>query len=304
MKFFKLICFIGLVFLLSVLSADEGPKIMVINSNASVDKYKVAQEEFTRSISTPVVEIDLGDRKWKIGEIEDLLYDEYPDLVYCIGTKAYLIANKFISDRNIVFSSIINWHRLPAAKKTYGVSNELNPEMEITLYRYIFPGVKRIGVLYSEKYNKHWFNSAQATAKEMGIELMGRSLSKRRDTLPALNELLKEIDVLWLISDPVVMSDKDTLMDLFKQCNAGKKPILSYHDAFADYGAVLIVSVDNPTTGRQAAVISREVLSGDVVKKKVQLPAGSHIILNLKKANEYGLKYGEMALSVVNRFIE
>ncbi|MBC8460123.1 MAG: hypothetical protein H8D67_19220, partial [Deltaproteobacteria bacterium] len=82
------------------------------------------------------------------------------------------------------------------------------------------------------------------------------------------------------------------------------KPILSYHDAFAEYGAVLIVSVDNPTTGRQAAAISREVLSGDVVKKKVQLPAGSHIILNLRKANKYGLKYGEMALSVVNQIIE
>jgi len=304
MKIFKLICFIGLVFLLSVLSADEGPKIMVINSNAAVDKYKIAQEEFTKTISTPVVEINLGDRKWKIGEIEDLLYDEYPDLVYCIGTKAYLLANKFISDRNIVFSSIINWRRLSLSKKTYGVSNELNPEMQITLYRYMFPGVKRIGVLYSEKYNKHWFNTARAAAKEMGVELMGRSLSKRRDTLPALRGLLKEIDALWLISDPVVMSDKNTLIELFKECDVHKKPILSYHDAFAEYGAVLIVSVDNPTTGRQAAAISREVLSGDVVKKKVQLPAGSHIILNLKKANEYGLKYGEMALSVVNRFIE
>jgi putative tryptophan/tyrosine transport system substrate-binding protein len=304
MKVFKLICFIGLVFLLSVLSADEGPKIMVINSNASVDKYKIAQEEFTRSISTPVVEIDLGDKKWKLREIENLLYDEYPDLVYCIGTKAYLLANKFISDRNIVFSSVINWHRLPLSQKTYGVSSELNPEMEITLFRYIFPGLKRIGVLYSNKYNRHWFNEARTAAKEMGVDIIGRSLSKRRDTLPELSGLLKEIDALWLISDPVVMSDKDTLMELFKECNVSKKPILSYHDAFADYGAVLIVSVDNPTTGRQAAAISREVLSNDVVKKKVQLPAGSHIILNLKKANAYRLKYGEMALSVVNRIIE
>lgn len=216
MKCFKLICFIGLVFLLSVLSADEGPKIMVINSNASVEKYKVAQEEFTKSISTPVVEIDLGAKKWKVAEIEDLLYDEYPDLVYCIGTKAYLLANKYISERNIVFSSIINWRRLPAAKKTYGVSNELNPEMQITLYRYIFPRVKKIGVLYSEKYNKHWFNAAREAAKEMGVEIIGRPLSKRRDTLPALNGLLKEIDALWLISDPVVMSDKDSLIELFK----------------------------------------------------------------------------------------
>ncbi len=304
MKTFKLICVLFLGFFLSLLSADEGPKIMLINSNASVDKYRVAQEEFRKSISSPVVEIDLGEKKWKLAEIEDLLYDEYPDLVYCIGTKAYLLANKYISERNIVFSSIINWRRLPVAKKTYGVSNELNPEMQITLYRYIFPGVKRIGVLYSEKYNKHWFNSAREAAKAMGVEIIGRSLSKRRDTLPALKDLLDEIDALWLISDPVVMSDKDTLIELFKQCHVHKKPILSYHDAFAEYGAVLIVSVDNPTTGRQAAAISREVLSGDVVKKKVQLPAGSHIILNLKKANEYGLKYGEMALSVVNRIIE
>lgn len=304
MKTFKLICFIGLVFLFSVLSADEGPKIMVINSNAAVDKYKIAQEEFTKTISTPVVEIDLGGKKWKIGEIEDLLYDEYPDLVYCIGTKAYLLANKFISDRNIVFSSIINWRRLHLAQKTYGVSNELNPEMQLTLYRYIFPGLKRIGVLYSNKYNKHWFNEAQAAAKEMGVELIGRSLSKRRNTLPELDGLLKEIDALWLISDPVVMSDKKCLIELFKQCDVNKIPILSYHDAFAEYGAMVIVSVDNPTTGRQAAAISREVLSKDVVKKKVQLPAGSHILLNLKKADEYGLKYREMALSAVNRVIE
>ena len=304
MKVLKLIGFIGLVFLISVLSADEGPKIMVINSNAAVDKYKIAQEEFTKSIPTPVMKLDLGDKKLKLQEIEDFLYDEYPDLVYCIGTKAYLIANKFISDRNIVFSSILNWHRLPLATKTYGVSSEFNPEMQLTLYRYIFPGLKKIGVLYSNKYNKQWFNEAQKAAKEMGVEIIGKSLSKRREILPELSELLKEMDALWLISDPVIISDKKTLIEVFKLCDLNKKPILSYHSAFAEHGAVLVVSVDIPTTGRQAAAMSLEVLSDDVVKKKVQLPAGSHIILNLRKANEYGLKYGETALSVVNRIIE
>ena len=176
MKVFRLIVFILLVLLLSLLSADEGPKIMLINSNASVDKYRVAQDEFTKSISSPVVEVDLGAKRWKLTEIEDLLYDVYPDLVYCIGTKAYLLANKYISERNIVFSSIINWRRLPVAKKTFGISSELNPEMQITLYRYIFPGLKRIGVLYSGKYNKHWFNEAREAAKEMGVEIIGKSL--------------------------------------------------------------------------------------------------------------------------------
>ncbi|MBT3368158.1 MAG: hypothetical protein HN416_13480, partial [Nitrospina sp.] len=214
------------------------------------------------------------------------------------------LANKFISDRKIVFSSILNWRRLPMAQKTYGISNELNPEMQITLYRYIFPDLKRIGVLYSRKYNKHWFNEAESVAKEMGVQIIGKSVSKKRDAIPELKELLKEIDALWLISDPVVMPDKKTLLEVFRQCDASKIPILSYHDAFAEYGAMVVVSVDNPTTGRQAAAISQEVLSNDVVKKAVQLPAGSHIFLNLKKANEYGLKYREMALSAVNTIIE
>ena len=294
----------ALVFLLSGLSADEGPKIMVINSNAAVDKYKIAQDEFIKSIPTPVVQVDLGATKLKLREIEDLLYNQYPDLVYCIGTKAYLLANKYISDRKIVFSSILNWRRLPLAPKAYGISNELNPEMQMTLYRYVFPELKKIGVLYSRKYNKHWFHEAQGVAKEMGIEMIGRSVSKKREVMPELKGLLKEIDALWLISDPVVMSQKETLLKVFKQCDTHKIPILSYHDAFSEYGAMMIVSVDNPTTGRQAAAISQEVLGNDEVKKDVQLPAGSHIFLNLKKANAYGLKYREMALSSVNTIIE
>ncbi len=304
MKVFKFICFIALVFLLSVLSSDEGPKIMVINSNAAVDKYKTAQDEFTKSISTPVLKIDLGNQKLKLKEIEDLLYDEYPDLVYRIGTKAYLLANKFISDRKIVFSSILNWRRLPLAQKTYGISNELNPEMQITLYRYIFPGLKKIGVLYSRKYNKHWFNEAQTVAKEMGVELIGRSVSKKRDAIPELKELLKEIDALWLISDPVIMADKESLLEVFKACDKSKIPILSYHDAFAEYGAMMIISVDHATTGRQAAAMTREVLSQNTVQQKVQFPAGSHVILNLKKADEYGFEYEDSALGTVNWIIE
>jgi putative ABC transport system substrate-binding protein len=304
MKTLRTIGFMGLILIIGTLSADEGPKIMVLNSNAAVEKYKIAQEEFTQSIGVPVKKINLGDEELKLGEIEDFLYDEYPDLVYCIGTRAYLLANKFIRERNIVFSSVLNWHRLPLSETTFGVSSELSPEMEITLFRYIFPEIRKIGVLYSYKYNRHWFREAQKAAEEMGIEIIGESVSKKRDVLPELKELLKKIDALWLISDPVVLSNKNSLKELFKQCDQSKIPIFSYHPAFAEYGAVLVVSVDDPTTGRQAAAISREVLSKDKVLKKVQLPAGSHIYLNLKKANEYKLKLREVALGSVNRIVE
>ncbi len=304
MKIFKYVGFMMLVLLVSVSSADEGLKIMVLNSNASIDKYRIAQKEFAKSLPNPVMEVDLGGKNLKLREIENFLYDQYPDLVYCIGAKAYLLANKFISDRNIVFTSIIDWQRLPMAEKTFGVSNELSPEMQITLFRYMFPELNKIGVLFSPKYNKHWFKKAEQAANDMGIQLIGRPLSKKRNTIPELRELAKEIDALWLISDPVILAGKETVADLFKLCDEQRIPILTYHPAFAEYGAVMIISVDHATTGRQAAAISQEVLSKDKVHEKVQLPAGSHVILNLKKADEYGLKYGDSAFNSANWIIE
>jgi len=189
-------------------------------------------------------------------------------------------------------------------KKTYGVSNELHTGMQITLFRYIFPGVKKIGVLYNERYNSQWFNKTKEEAKEMGVEIMGRAVSKNEQTVSALKELLPEIDALWLISDPVIMSDKKIVMEVFKECDAKKVPVFSYHDVFVDYGAILMVSVDNPTIGRQAAGIAMEVLSVGKMEEKVQSPAGSQIILNLKKVKEYSLHYNEEALGAVNQIIE
>ena len=302
-KFTWLIMWFFLVFP-ARLAAEKEPKVLLLNSDATVEKYKVAQEAFKQTFSRPVLEINLADKKWKVPDVEDLLYDEYPDLVYSIGSKAYLIANRYISEKEIVFSSIVNWQRLPITKKTYGVSSELHSGMQLTLFRYIFPEVKKIGVLYSERYNSQWFNNARAEAREMGIEIIGQSISENKQNLEVLEELLPKIDALWLISDPVIVTDKKILEGVFKKCDSKKVPVFSYHDIFVDYGAALIISVDNPTIGRQAAGIVTEILSTGTIEEKVQYPAGSHIILNLKKVKEYGLQYKKEALSAVNQIVE
>jgi putative ABC transport system substrate-binding protein len=304
-KIRKVTLLIGLLFLFSGSNrAEKRPNIILLNSDTSVVKYNEAQEAFKKTFTLPVQEVNLAEKKWKISEIEDMLYNEYPDIVYCIGSKAYLVANKYVSEKDIVFSSIINWHRLPLIEKSYGVSNELHTGMQITLFRYVFPDVKKIGVLYSGQYNSQWFNKTRTEAKEMGVEIIGQAVSKTKNSVFALENIIPEINALWLISDPKIMADKKILMDIFSVCEARKIPIFSYHDIFAEYGAVLIVSVDNPTIGRQAAGMVMEVVSGEKIEEKVQYPAGSHIVLNLKKVKEYGLKYNANALSAVNKIIE
>jgi len=291
------------VFFLSfsaVLRGDEKPKILLINSNASVEKYMTVQKEFEKSSSNPVQNVSLESDKTDIKKL--LAYN--PDLVYCIGTKAYSFANQYFNQKYIVFSSIINWLRLPLSDKTYGVSNELHTRMPLMMFRYIFPDIKKIGMLYSEQYTIQWFEKAKEQAKELEIDIAGKTVSDKDHAEAALKQLLPDIKALWLISDPLVMPEKEYLYKILKICDANKIPVFSYHEAFAEIGAVLIISVDDPTIGRQAAGIAAELLSGSNLTERVQFPAGSHITLNMKKVKEYGLNYNQNALGMVNNIIK
>ncbi len=294
-------CFVLLVWTAETIAADEKPNVFVINSDASVEKYTISQTEFVKSITYSVNVVDLGKKSIKAADVEELIYDEDPDLIYCIGVKAYVIARKFAEKTPLVFSSILNWRRLPMDDKTYGVSNEFRAEMEMMWFRYIFPDVQKIGVLYSQEFTEEWFKASQKTAKEIGIELVGREVSKKKAPGTELAKLLEQVDAFWLISDPVLMSDTKDLAEILKRCDDAKIPVFSYHEAFIKFGAVLTVSADTATIGRQAASMATGILSGGEIGEHVQYPAGSYIILNVKKVNEYGLRYNEDSLDSINR---
>ncbi|MCP4402070.1 MAG: hypothetical protein GY801_32810, partial [bacterium] len=236
-------------------------------------------------------------------DIEELLYDEEADLIYCIGTKAFMLAQKYAGETPIVFSSMINWLRLPMSEQSYGVSNELHAGMEMMLFRYIFPEIQTIGVLYSPQYTGEWFKDAKEQAEEIEYNIIGYNVSKK-NMLSTLKKLLPQVDAFWLISDPEVIPSKEELRRILEECDKRKIPVFSYHEAFAKYGVVLTVSVDIPTIGRQAAGLATELLDGKTPVKKAQFPAGSHIILNMKKIAEYALPYNEEALGSVNAIIE
>ncbi len=304
MKTCKIILFIFFSLVApNALFGSEKPRILVINSNASVEKYRVVQEEFKKTVPLQVRETDLG--KKSNPDIDDLLgYD--PDLVYCIGAKAYFFANRHFNKNNkpVVFSSIINWLRLPLSPETFGVSNELHTRMPLMMFRYVFPDIKKIGMLYSRQYTGEWFEKSRDQARELGTEIIGKPVSDKKQTMSALKQLVPDVNAVWLISDPLVMPEKKYLFNILKTCDAAKKPVFSYHDAFAKIGAVLIVSADNPTIGRQVAGIVLDILSSGKLDEKVQYPAGSRIILNLKKVKEYGLKYNKSSLGSVNDIIK
>lgn len=292
------------LFISGSLIASEHNSVLILNSDVSINKYSLANTEFKSKVTNLIDEIDLGSKWMNENDIKNRILKLDPDIIYCIGSKAYQMAYKIEKNKNIVFSLIINWHRLPIGKNTYGISNELPQSMQLTMYRYFFPDTNKIGVLYSKDYNKEWFNTALESAEEMDIDIIGKSVSKQSEIKTVLKKLLPNVDALWLIPDPIVMRDIDSVKMIFNESKGAGKPIFAYDKAFINLGASFVLSADISTIGKQAAAIVNEIQTGEEVSNRIQNPAGSYIILNMKKVKEYGINLNIEALDSVNEIIE
>jgi len=292
-----------------ILSLVPENGVLILNSDKSVEKYATIQQEFELELAEANIKtstIDFGGEIFDSGILRQKIASTQPYVVYTIGSKAYIQASAMVKKRSLLFSSMINWRRFSSNPKTYGVALELPAEMQLLMYSYLFPEVHNLGVLYSKNHNSQWFELAVAQTQEVGLSLYGKPVTNAEEISKALQELLPKVDALWLISDPVVLHDTKQVQQIFATAAARNKPIFAYSTIFSQHGAVLTIAADIPTMGRQAADLAKNILAKEPIdaEEKIQLPAGSHVTLNLKKVHEYGIKLNHAALSSVENIIQ
>jgi putative ABC transport system substrate-binding protein len=282
--------------------ADSPPaKILVVNSDGRVEKYNTAQKSFRDSFEHPVKELDLSGLSEQAAE--RAIRSESPTAVYTIGVKAAAAAGRSVPGKPMVVSSVINWHRLPSAKdpNTHVIANELPSAAQLTMFRYFFPRIRRVGVLYSRDFNRQWMADAVAAGTDVGIEVIGVPVRTGRAARTEAARLLAKVDALWVTADPVVLNNEADVRTLFEEAASARKPAFTYTSAFAVFNPTLIVAPDIATIGRQAAGILKGLADGS--SKEVQNPAGSEMTLNLRAVREYGLELNTEAMDSVNQVI-
>jgi putative ABC transport system substrate-binding protein len=298
----RLLAFTVTNFMIFAVNAQTpATKVLVVNSDSGVEKYNTALQSFRESFGGTVTELNLAGLNDSAAE--RAIRTEAPTAIYAIGAKASVAAGRAIQGRPLVISSVINWHRLPVANAagTHIIANELPSGTQLTMFRYFFPQVKRIGVLYSKDFNRQWMVDAVAAGRDVGIEIISVAVRTTSSVATEAPKLLSKVDALWVTSDPVVLANETAVRALFSVSAAARKPTFTYAPAFADFGPTLIVAPDVPTIGRQAASILQSLTPDS--KKEVQNPAGSEVTLNLRAIKEYGLVFNEEARDSVNRVI-
>jgi len=278
--------------------------ILLVNTNQQIDRYKAAETSFIKTLENHTIHtIDLGQNSQPIETLQDILNEGYFDAVYCIGAKALGSIDYIDPDMPVIFSSVLNWRRFNAQDNYNGIASEVAPKAQLTWFKYFFPEIKNIGVLYSSD-NQQRLQEATLPAETLALQLVTQEINSEAQLDKQAKDLLSHIDALWLISDSSVLASTDQAKRLFKMAHQTNVPIFTYQSFFMSMGATLSITADLPTTGRQAALMMKKVLKQPNYKQAIQFPAGSSITLNIKKADAYKLILNDDALDSVDEIVE
>lgn len=291
----KLLFFLSLFTLLV-----QGETILVMNSNSNVKKYTEAADAFGKNFNRPFKTLDIS--AMNSNEIKQSLYDEYPDIVYAVGAKAYQYANEYIPEKKIYFSSIIDWKKFPLHGKRYGVSNELHNGMQLTLIKTVLNTIQTIGVIHS-KYTQNIVNDFSHDAKQLGITILPIKIEEESLQNKRFEDTVKESDAMMIIPDPLFVNNATAIENLFILSKKYKKPVIAYHELFIKYGATLVISMDNPTVGRQIAAMIESHINEEKIEK-IQYPAGTNIVFNQKEAALIGVEFSPDISSIATEIVE
>lgn len=288
-------------FLLSLLALClHAQSVLVINSNSDVKKYNEVIEEFAKSSHAPFDILDLSGKNSE--EIKQALYNAYPDVVYAVGAKAYQYANEYIPEKEIYFSSIVDWKRFSIRPDHYGVSNELHVGMQLILLKTVFKDLQSVGVVYSS-YTRNLLGELTQNAEQLGIKINPVKIDDTSYEEVSFDDTVRSSDAMLIIADPLFLKNEQTVRDMFKSAEKYQKPVIAYHELFLQYGAILVLSPDNPTIGRQVASMI-EACNEANSEKGVQYPAGTNIILNKKEAKRIGIEFPAEILSTATEILE
>jgi putative tryptophan/tyrosine transport system substrate-binding protein len=278
----------------------QAQTVLVINSNSQVKRYTEAIDEFSKTFNKPFNTLDISTMSGS--EIKKYLYDEYPDIVYVVGAKAYQYANEYIPEKEIYFSSVVDWKKLTPNTNRYGISNELHSGMELTLIKSIFSNIKTIGVLHS-RYTQNIVDDLSHEAEQMGIKINAVKIDENSLKSVKFDDAIKESDAILVISDPLFLNDEAAVLNLFAASKIDKKPVIAYHELFIKYGATLVLSADNQTIGRQIGTMIESNMN-HVPIEKIHYPAGTNIVFNKKEALLSGVEFNPEVSSIATEILE
>lgn len=275
-------------------------KIFAIMSR-NYPEYNEALEGFKEALTDANIKFDINlvtslkEDNPNLKIIDDIKKAE-PDLILALGTNAVNSVNTNINDIPIVFSMVLNptfgnsKNSSTNNKNITGVSLSVPVIKQFSTFKEIIPNLKTVGVIYSPDENSELIKEAEISAKKLNIDLIAADVNDENDVPRTLNNLIRIVDVIWMIVDKAVNSiesRRHIIMEGFRN----DIPVIGPSENYVVAGAAFAISADYKNVGWQTGKITVKILEGNEPSQlPCEYPNKTVIYINEKIINSIGIK--------------
>ncbi len=212
------------------------------------------------------------------------------DLVVAITTPSAQAAFNNLKDIPIIFSAVTDPKSAGLiGKNITGVSDMTPIKKQLELLQTLIPNAKRVGIIYnsSEMNSEVQVNIVKEEAEKLGLELEIASITNINEMALALDEVLKDVDVLYTHVDNTLASAYPLIV---KKSNEKNVPIIGAVDAFVKQGALATEGINNYKVGYQTGNMIARILNGeDVSNIPFETLKETELIINKEVAEKYNI---------------
>ena len=217
------------------------------------------------------------------------------DLIYSITTSTAQAAAQSTNTIPVVFSAITDPESAGILKNNVtGVSDRVDIKQQLQLLLKLDSKIKKVGVIYnsSEQNSKVQVDDLKAAAKELGIEVVEKSVIQASEIPQAADALTRESDAIYLPTDNLVASVVNLLTD---KATAAKKIVFGAESAHVKGGALITQGIDYYEMGKQAGKIAIDILKNGKKPSEIKYQRMSlnDIVVNGKTMAALGITLPE-----------
>jgi putative ABC transport system substrate-binding protein len=221
-------------------------------------------------------------------------------LVVAVGAQAARQALLHAPGRPMVYAMVLEPAELglprpgetPSIAVT-GVTMQVSPEEQFLALKEIAPRVVRVGVLYDPAASAEQVRRAQQAARTHGLHLVPQPVRSEGDVLGAARLLAPQVDALWAIADPTVLTPSNARALILLALRA-RKPFFAMTEGYVRSGALAALAADPQEVGRRAGELASRLLAGTPAHDlRPERPPRLALFINRASATHLGLALGQ-----------
>ena len=288
-------------------SADDGTvKIAIVQQldHSSLDEIRLAIEAEFASTDY-IVKVYNGQNDASVmNQIGTEIMSEGFDMIIPIATTAAQIMVT-AADGNvpIVFAAVSDpaGNGLTGMDNVTGTSDALNTAFILEMMLAVNPGIKTVGLLYSnsEPNSETPIAEAKAILDEKGIAYIEKTGNTSGEIIEAASALVGRVDAVFTPTDNAVMAAESSVAEILN--NAGI-PHYAGADSFVQAGAFATCGVNYTELGTYTAKMALDILSGGQIPQ-FHVMDGGIITVNTETAAALNLDYSSFS-SMANTVVE